>query len=94
MACRNVDARPERFKPGGGTKFSPDYVSIIEMINLECDMHLTKREEALISYIRLMDKSKRHVLTVVCRGTEPWEIEEHVAKTKIDLHPVSDRNKR
>ena len=57
-------------------------------------MHLTKREQTLINYIRSLDKSKRHVLTLVCRGTEPWEIEEHVAKTKIDLNPVPKQNRR
>jgi len=57
-------------------------------------MHLTKREEALINYIRSLEKSKRHLLTVICRGSEPWEIEEHVAKTKIDLNPVPKENRR
>jgi hypothetical protein len=56
-------------------------------------MDLTKREEALINYIRLLEKSKRHILTVICRGSEPWEIEEHVAKTKIDLKPVPKENR-
>jgi hypothetical protein len=56
-------------------------------------MDLTKREEALINYIRSLEKSKRHVLTVICRGSEPWEIEEHVAKTKIDLKPVPKENR-
>jgi len=57
-------------------------------------MHLTKREQALINYIRSLEKSKRHVLTVIRRGAEPWEIEEHAARTKIDLNPVPKQNRR
>jgi hypothetical protein len=57
-------------------------------------MYLTKREQALINYIRSLERGKRHVLTIICRGSEPWEIEEHVAKTRIDLNPVPKENRR
>jgi hypothetical protein len=48
---------------------------------------LTEKQEELIRYIQTLDKSKRHTLTIVCRGTEPWEIKEHITETKIPLIP-------
>ena len=48
---------------------------------------LTERQKALIEYIKGLDRRKRHVIKLVCRGNEPWEIEEHVSKTKIELIP-------
>jgi len=48
-------------------------------------IQLTARERLLITYIRSLDRNKRHRLVVVCRGREPWEIEEHVTQTKVEL---------
>lgn len=48
-------------------------------------IQLTDRERLLIMYIHSLDKNKRHRLVVVCRGREPWEIEEHVTQTKVEL---------
>jgi len=50
-------------------------------------LRLTKRQSKLIRYIQALDKQKRHILTIICRGTEPWEIREHVTETKIELVP-------
>ncbi len=52
---------------------------------------LTERQEELIKYIQALDKKKRHALTIVCRGTEPWEIKEYVTETKIPLIPRPKR---
>lgn len=48
---------------------------------------VTARQGKLIKYIQALDKEKRHKLTIVCRGTEPWEVLEHVTETKIELVP-------
>lgn len=50
-------------------------------------LSLTQRQRELIRYIQALDKQKRHILTIVCRGTEPWEVREHVTETKIGLVP-------
>ena len=52
---------------------------------------LTERQEELVKYIQALDKKKRHALTIVCRGTEPWEIKEYVTETKIPLIPRPKR---
>ena len=48
---------------------------------------LTERQEELIKYIQALDKTNRHILTITCRGSEPWEIKEHVTENKILLIP-------
>lgn len=58
--------------------------------HIELDKHsetlkLTQRQKELIKYIQRLDKQKRHTLIIICRGTEPWEIKEHVSETKIEL---------
>jgi len=56
--------------------------------NMRFDMlMLTKRQGELIKYIQALDKRKRHALTIMCRGPEPWEIKEHLTETKIPLIP-------
>jgi hypothetical protein len=50
-------------------------------------IRLTERQKLLIRYIQGLDKQKRHILTILCRGTEPWVIKEHVMETKIELVP-------
>jgi hypothetical protein len=46
---------------------------------------LTDRQEELIKYIQSLDKRKRHYITIEFRGSEPWEIREHVTEVKISL---------
>ena len=53
---------------------------------------LTERQEELIRYIQALDKRKRHTLTIICRGNEPWEIREHVAESKIPLIPKQPKH--
>jgi len=48
---------------------------------------LTARQAELIKYIQALDKANRHILTITCRGNEPWEIMEHVIENKIQLIP-------
>lgn len=49
---------------------------------------LTPRQEQLIRFIQGLDPAKRHTLTIICRGTEPWEIESAVERQKLgDLKP-------
>ena len=48
---------------------------------------LSPRIWALIGYLLKLDPTARHTLVLNCRGSEPWEIEEHVAKRKIELKP-------
>ena len=55
-------------------------------------LSLTERQNELIRYIQALDKQKRHILTIICRGTEPWEVKEHVTETKIELMPRHVKN--
>ena len=48
---------------------------------------LTARQAELVKFIQALDKSRRHTLTVICRGSEPWEVKEHVVESKIQLIP-------
>ena len=48
---------------------------------------LTARQAELVKFIQTLDESKRHILTITCRGNEPWEIKEHVVESKIQLIP-------
>lgn len=50
-------------------------------------LRLTGRQRELIRYIQALDKQKRHILTIVCRGPEPWEVREYMTETKIELVP-------
>lgn len=50
--------------------------------------NLTPREIKLIKFLQSLDKNKRHEIKVICRGNEPWEIDEVISKTKISLKPV------
>ena len=45
-------------------------------------LRLTGRQEELIRCIQAFDKTKRHVVTIICRGDEPWEIQEHIIEKK------------
>jgi hypothetical protein len=48
---------------------------------------MTDRQKELIKYIQGLPEDTRHILKVICRGSEPWEIEEHIILKKIDLKP-------
>jgi hypothetical protein len=50
-------------------------------------MQLSERMVLLIEYIQKLNTDRRHRITVDCRGNEPWEIEEHVTRTRIGLKP-------
>ena len=49
---------------------------------------LSPRMWALIRYILGLDPTARHSIVLHMRGPEPWEIEEHVIKHKIELKPL------
>ena len=44
---------------------------------------LTPRQEELIRFIQGLAPDKRHSLTIICRGAEPWEIESAVERQKL-----------
>lgn len=48
---------------------------------------LSPRMKALVMYILGLDQALRHTLVLTCRGSEPWEIETHVERRKIELRP-------
>jgi len=50
-------------------------------------MQLSDRMRELMKYIQNLNPNARHRITVHCRGNQPWEIEEHSTKEKIDLKP-------
>lgn len=52
---------------------------------------LTLRQAELLRVIQGLDPSSRHTLKIVCRGTEPWEIQEIVEHRALgDLRPRRD----
>ena len=84
-------------KGGGEFKKLEGFYVTIEMHYLEAKernksmtekLKLSNRQLELIRFIGGLDKSKRHEIKVICRGNEPWEIEEHVSKIKISLEPM------
>lgn len=49
---------------------------------------LTPRQRELIRLIQGLAPDVRHTITIVCRGTEPWEIQEVVEHRKLgELKP-------
>lgn len=50
-------------------------------------MYLTDRQQTLIRFIQELDKRRRHRIKILCRGTEPWEVEECSTVTKLELKP-------
>jgi hypothetical protein len=51
----------------------------------------TPRQEELIRIIQGLDPASRHTLKIVCRGTEPWEIQEIVEHRALgELRPRRD----
>lgn len=57
-------------------------------------MHPTPRQSELLRQIQRLDPTKRHRLTLVCRGTEPWELLEHIQETRILPPPSSEGERR
>ena len=52
------------------------------------DVRLTPRQEELIRLIQSLAPDARHTLRIVCRGTEPWEVQEVVEHRQIgELKP-------
>ena len=51
---------------------------------------LTPRQEELIRIIQALPAHTRTTLTVVCRGTEPWELQKLVEDERIgEIRPRS-----
>ena len=51
---------------------------------------LTERQRELIRLIQSLPADSRHTLTVVMRGSEPWEVQTLVEHRKLgDLKPKS-----
>jgi len=44
---------------------------------------LTPRQRELIRIIQGLSPEARHTLRVICRGSEPWELEEVVEHRKL-----------
>lgn len=52
---------------------------------------LTSRQAELLRIIQSLDPAARHTLRIVCRGAEPWEIQEIVEhRTLGNLRPRSE----
>ncbi len=48
-------------------------------------MKITKRMLDFIEFAQQLDPRVRHRVTVVFRGREPWDVEEHVTQQKLGL---------
>ena len=49
---------------------------------------LTPRQQELMRVIQGLDPSARHTLKVICRGSEPWEIQEVIEHRRLgDVKP-------
>ena len=49
---------------------------------------LTERQRELIRLIQSLPADSRHTLTIVLRGTEPWEVQTLIEHRKLgDLKP-------
>lgn len=44
---------------------------------------LSPRQAELIRLIQSLDPSARHTIKILCRGTEPWEIQEVVEHRQL-----------
>ncbi len=44
---------------------------------------LSPRQAELIRLIQSLDPAARHTIKILCRGTEPWEIQEVVEHRQI-----------
>jgi type II secretory pathway component PulJ len=53
---------------------------------------LTDRQRELMRIIQTLPADSRHTLTVVFRGTEPWEVQTIIEHRKLgELKPGSER---
>lgn len=48
-------------------------------------IEVSERMLVLIKRIQELPSDKRHRLTIICRGNEPWTIEQIVREEKIEL---------
>ena len=49
---------------------------------------LTARQEELLRILQALDPEQRHTVRIVCRGTEPWEVQEIVEHRSLgELKP-------
>ena len=49
---------------------------------------LTPRQQELVRFIQGLPGDHRYTLTVICRGSEPWEIESAIESRKLgDFKP-------
>lgn len=49
---------------------------------------MTPRQQELIRFLQSLPADRRHVVTIVLRGSEPWEIETVIERRKVgDLTP-------
>jgi hypothetical protein len=46
-------------------------------------MPLSPRQQELIRLIQSLNPDARHTIKIICRGPEPWEIEEVVEHRKL-----------
>lgn len=44
---------------------------------------LTARQQELMRAIQALAPDSRHTITVICRGSEPWEIQEVIEHRKL-----------
>lgn len=44
---------------------------------------LTPRQEELMRVIQSLPADARHTVTVICRGSEPWEIQEVIEHRRL-----------
>ena len=44
---------------------------------------LTSRQQELMRLIQSLAPDARHTITVVCRGSEPWEVQELIEHRKL-----------
>jgi hypothetical protein len=52
---------------------------------------LTARQQELMRVIQSLDPTARHTLKVICRGSEPWEIQEIIEHRKLgEVKPKED----
>lgn len=55
---------------------------------MNAPVKLTPRQEELIRLIQALPPDARHTLRIVCRGAEPWEVQEVVEHRQLgELRP-------
>jgi len=52
---------------------------------------LTARQQELIRLIQALAPDARHTITLVCRGNEPWEVQEVIEHRRLgEVKPKQD----